>query len=315
VLSLVLPALAACKCAEKPAANLRARPHLYFRSARPDELGRIAVASLDRPNEQRWVEPKLHCDRVYVGGGHGLCLFDNRENGGAPAMAVLFDSEFRPLHTVGLAGYPSRVRISSDGRYAATTVFATGDTYASPFSTRTVLIDFATGNVIANLEDFTALRDGQPFKSKDFNYWGVTFARDSNRFYATLSSGTNKWLVQGDIAQRQVRVLRDNVECPSLSPDERRLAFKSTVGSGPRGPWQIHVLTLADATLADAPIAETRNIDDQVEWLDNEHLLYGIVEDQGLPEDAMNIWVSSIHPDGGAPILYVHSASSPAVVR
>ena len=25
-----------------------------------------------------------------------------------------------------------------------------------------------------------------PFKAADFNFWGVTFARDSNVFYATL---------------------------------------------------------------------------------------------------------------------------------
>ena len=37
----------------------------------------------------------------------------------------------------------------------------------------------------------------------DFNFWGVTFARDGNRFYATLGTGGKTYLVEGDVAARQ----------------------------------------------------------------------------------------------------------------
>ena len=42
---------------------------------------------------------------------------------------------------------------------------------------------------MADLETLQITRDGQPFKNADFNFWGVTFAQDSNTFYATLGTG------------------------------------------------------------------------------------------------------------------------------
>ena len=52
-------------------------------------------------------------------------------------------------------------------------------------------------------------------------------------------------------------------------------------------------------------LAETRNIDDQVEWLDDENVLYG---------DGQDIW--SVPSDGtGTPTLFIAQALSPAVVR
>ena len=68
-----------------------------------------------------------------------------------------------------------------------------------------------------------------------------------------------------------MQVLRENVECPSLSPDQRHLAFKSRLANGRE--WRVHVLELA--TMREWAIeTETRSIDDQIEWLDNGHVLY-----------------------------------------
>ena len=126
--------------------------------------------------------------------------------------------------------------------------------------------------------------------------------RDSNRFYATAASGKTTWLVEGNIAERSLRVLRENVECPSLSPDQKRIAFKKRVGA--LGQWRLHVLDLA--SLEDAPLAlETHNFDDQIEWLDDGHVLYG----QGA-----QVWL--LPTDGSAPPRpFVRFASSPSVVR
>jgi hypothetical protein len=138
----------------------------------------------------------------------------------------------------------------------------------------------------------------------------VTFARDDNRFYATLGTGGRTHLVEGDLAGRRVRVLRANVECPSLSPDGRRLVFKKRIQG--RGPvvWRLHALDLA--TLAETPLAETRSVDDQVEWLDDRRVLYALGDPGGTA--STDTWV--VPADGGGhPALLTRGAFSPAVVR
>ena len=82
-------------------------------------------------------------------------------------------------------------------------------------------------------------------QSEDFNFWGVTFsAEDSNRFYATVRSAGKTYLLEGDVGERTMTVLRENVECPSLSPDGTRIAFKKLT-DGLIGQWRLHVLDLA----------------------------------------------------------------------
>jgi hypothetical protein len=52
-----------------------------------------------------------------------------------------------------------------------------------------------------------------------------------------------------------------------------------------------------------------------VEWLDEAHVLYQIVESRGLPEDAVHVWASAISSgDTTPPAIYIRAASSPAVV-
>jgi hypothetical protein len=253
-------------------------------------------------------EPQLtsvQCQRVHVAAGQGICLGGDLIRGGA----FLFDAEGKVQHTLPTSGIPSRARVSPDGRHASMTTFVQGHSYSEGgFSTQTTLIDTATGTAIGNLEEFTVLRDGVPFKNPDFNFWGVTFAKDGNRFYATLGTGGKTYLLEGDLAARQLRTLRENVECPSLSPDNTRLVFKKRV---PGGVWMLHLLDLA--TLEDRPMGETRSVDDQVEWLDDGHILYQ-VRDEGPPATIRpDLWLLPV--DGGAPHLYLKGAMSPAVRR
>ncbi len=178
-----------------------------------------------------------------------------------------------------LPGLASRTRLSSDGRYAATTTFVHGDSYAdSGFSTRTSIIDMKTGSVIVDLEKLAVTKDGESFQSVDFNFWGVTFVKNSQRFYATLGTAGETYLVEGNVGAGTARVLRTGVECPSLSPDGTRIAFKKR-NPGTVVTWGISVLDLA--TLKDHPLAETRNVDDQVEWLDDQTVIYGLPQDAG----------------------------------
>jgi hypothetical protein len=278
--------------------------------------GRLALESLDANDGVRSVAA-MSCDRVHVardGSGRGICL-EARRGALTSYHAHLFDRTLTTTASFDLAGAPSRTRMSRDGTLAAATVFVSGHSYSSPgFSTRTSIIDAAAGRLLAaDLEAFAVVKDGQTFKAVDFNFWGVTFKPDSRGFYATLQTGGRLYLVDGDIAAQRMTVIADNVECPSLSPDGKRIAFKRRVLPPPQGRmvWQIVVRELAGG--AETVLArETRSVDDQVEWLDGATIAYAL-PDETVPAGT-NTWAIAV--DGAsAPRLLIPLAYSPAVVR
>ena len=58
----------------------------------------------------------------------------------------------------------------------------------------------------------------------------MTFASDDDRFYATLGTAGRTSSCRA-IGRRQVKVLAEGVECPSLSPDGTRIASSSALGA------------------------------------------------------------------------------------
>ncbi|HTM34152.1 MAG TPA: hypothetical protein VL263_22735 [Vicinamibacterales bacterium] len=286
-----------------------APPFLLVRSLVPDGThGRVAIAPLTAPDGPRYFAP-LTCERVFYAAGQGVCLTIGVQGIRTVYAAEIFDASFAVRGRVRLTGVPSRVRVAPDGKLAGVTVFEEGHSYAERgYSTRTTLIDLGAAAEIADLESFAVTRDGQPFHAVDFNFWGVTFTKDSNRFYATLGSGDVKYLVEGDVNARTARVVASGVECPSLSPDNTRIAYKKAHTDARGIGWTLHVLELetrADTALA----AETRSVDDQVEWLDDRRVMYHQPSSKGA-----DIWVMDI--DGRTPpALLVPMAYSPAVVR
>lgn len=254
------------------------------------------------PRADHAVTP-LTCDRAAFGGDVGVCLAQDRAVPVVTYAAKFFDRRQRVVATVPVVGYPSRARISPGGRYAATTSFVDGDAYVSSgFSTRTVIFDARRHTILADLESLRVTRNGKPFRRQDFNFWGVTFDGDAGRFYATLATGGHRYLVRGDIRTRRATVLRDGVECPSLSPDRTRIAFKARVGQPWR--WQIHILDLATGHVTAIPDPD-HSVDDQTAWLDNATIAYN----RGRT-------IVSAPADGSArPTTFLTSANSAAIAQ
>jgi WD40-like Beta Propeller Repeat len=272
---------------------------LFQRVARDNSYAHVGVHSLT--GNKRTNTTKLVCERMHFAGGRGLCLMPGPSTIGWDYDARVFGPDFRVQRTINLPGLESRARVSPDGRYGATTGFVSGHSYADDsYSTQTFILDLARGDEIANLEEFAVYHDGRKVTAEDRNFWGVTFAADSNRFYATMGTGGKTYLIEGNVRRRTGRTLHEKVECPSLSPDGTRVAYKKAL---PDGGWRLTVLDLA--SLEETPTAETRSIDDQPEWLDNERILYG-------HEGA--IW--SAPADGSRqPQRLMDAALSPAVIH
>jgi hypothetical protein len=278
---------------------------LLFVNKQLDAFGTVAA---NQPGSAERTVSGLRCDRLHFANDQGVCLVADR-GVFTTYWAVFFGKDLTPYRKVPLPGIPSRVRVAPNGRIAATTVFVTGHSYApGKFSTETSLWRLDDGGRTATLEQFEVTRDGKAFRNIDFNYWGVTFARDGKRFFATLASGGTPYLVEGDLQTRMARVLLANVECPSLSPDNRRLAFKR---ARPKGGWGLHVLEL-DTMRETALTAETRSVDDQVEWLDDDEILYSLSDSPGSATPGENVWALSIA--GRPPRVYMARASSPVRV-
>jgi len=294
------------------AADLPRRPVAFRYTGPGDAYGRLVSGYVGTPAGEETVT-SLRCDRLDLAGGHGVCL-TARRGVFTTYDALLFDADYQVRHTVPLTGIPSRTRVAPDGRVAAMTVFESGHSYAAgQFSTRTSIIDLASGELaVPDLERFTVLRDGQPIQAVDFNFWGVTFARDGNRFYATLSTDGRRYLIEGDVRAQQMRVLRADVECPSLSPDESRIAFKRREGGG-LAPVTYRLSVLRLDTLEDWPLGETRSVDDQVAWLDDTAVLYALPA-AAAGTAATDTW--AVPADGsGSPRLVMPNAYSLVVVR
>ncbi|WP_406281996.1 TolB family protein [Embleya sp. NBC_00896] len=280
---------------------------ILFRSTAADG-GRDHLAAVDAARPGDRAVASRSCLVFHAARGTGVCLQPAKVALGT-YDAVILDADLREKSRHALAGTPSRTRVSPSGRLAAWTSFVNGESYAGlNFSTRTAILDTRTGRLDDNLEKYTLHRGDEVVRAPDVNIWGVTFAADDNTFYATVATGGHTYLARGDVATRTLRTIRENAECPSLSPDGTRVVYKKRVpGLDADRPWHLYVLNLT--TLAETPLAETRTLDDQAEWLDDGHVAYS------LPGDLRgDIWTTPA--DGtGHPTLLIPHALSPAVLR
>lgn len=283
---------------------------VFRNTASGEGYGHVASVALDDVTDARAISD-VACDRVDATPDEFSCLRTVR--GIAPLYtATLYTSGGDQLSEWPLPGIPSRTRMSADGGLIATTSFVTGHSYATiGFSTETV-IHTTDGADLGNLEDWTLIVAGAASTPVDRNYWGVTFV-DDDTFYATvgMTSAGLTYLVRGEISTRTLTTLAENVECPSLSPDGTRIAFKRvTAGSGPTVHWTPAIYDIATGEITVLP--EERGTDDQIEWLDDQTILYGMPR-EGVAGDS-DVW--ALAADGSAePAVFIEHAWSPSVVR
>jgi hypothetical protein len=285
-------------------------PRIVFRNTEiGSDYGKVAMVSLTDPSGPRGIT-QTSCDRVYAAALRILCLSSNRGAVTSYGAQVLDAVNYQSIQTLDLTGIPSRARLSRDGTLAATTSFTAGDSYAdTSFSTSTVITKVG-GDSIGALEQFTLIHDGVAIQPADREYWGVTFASDDNTFYATVEWAKHTWLVRGDLARRTVVTLREDAECPSLSPDGKTVVYKQRAGL-PVGQWRLVAYDVKTGSVT--RLAETRTVDDQAEWLDNSTVIYGLPR-TGSQAAIDDVW--AVPSDGsGKPRLLIPDAWSPAVVR
>lgn len=269
--------------------------------------GTVGTVPIDAPASAPAPHPDLVCERVHVSRKGGVCI-DVERASVTTARVLLLGPDLHVRHTLTTPGIPSRARVSADGRWAATTTFVFGHSYAAgTFSTQTEIYDMHSGRSVGNLEDFEVSRQGSPVRAVDLNVWGVTFAPDGTSFYATVMTGSRRFLAQGDIGRRTLTLLDVAAECPSLSPSGELLAYKSATGPA---TWQVRVRRLSDGF--ETVVSTARSVDDQIEWLDDEHIIFGLAPPGGGATS--DVWVAVA--DGSRPAeLLIPGAWSPAVVR
>jgi hypothetical protein len=291
-----------------PAAVL-AVPHVTFRNAELGSqysvLAAVPLADLSGPRAYFGIT----CERASSNRTAGVCLHSDR-GVVTTHQLVYLDAKLAQTSVEPLTGTPSRTRLSADGSLVATTTFVSGHSYAeTAFSTE--LIVRKDGQSLGNLEEWSAFVDGRPMLAASRNFWGGTFAADDDSFYVTGAVGATTWLMKGSVSKRTLTSMRTDAECPALSPDGTKLGYKKRLGNPSAGVWRLAVLDLGTNT--ETLLAETRSVDDQVEWLDDDHLLYQVPR-SGTDATVTDIW--TVPADGtGTPEVFLAEASSPAIVR
>ena len=276
---------------------------VFVNRAPGDDYGRVGY--IDRAGERQ--QTRLGCFRIDQNANGGLCL---QGGNGFTHRALVLDEGLNAVLRFGITD-PSRSAASPDGEFFAWTGFVTGHDYLSPgqFSTTTQLIELERGLGVDLENDFTLLdANGERLDEPTRNYWGVTFV-DSNRFYATLGldDGSTS-LVEGSINDGTLQVAFENANCPEVSPDGTTIVAKERRGD------HFQVIAIDVATGERRDLEETRSVEDQVEFLDDSTIIYGLPnEAEGTPaQPASDVWALDL--DGGAPQLIIPFAASPAAI-
>lgn len=250
------------------------------------------------------------CDRLHVQGSVGLCLDGPIGLGRYDVDVIDFTSADLPIleHDVGVL--PSRARVAADQRWASATMFASGTSYqdVGAFATYVTVTGLAPDDGPTVLLDRFALNQSDPSHTAfpdDRNYWGISWGENGD-FWVTAGSDAAVELLTGRADTRELFTTGIAGSCPSLSPDGETLVYKRT---RPDGGFDLVARTLR--TGAERMLDESHSVDDQVEWLDNDTILYALHQgDPTVSQPEFDIWALDVTP-GAAPVLFLPNANSP----
>ena len=182
---------------------------------------------------------------------------------------IVLDANLSERHRETLPGTPSRARVSPDGRIVNWTLFVTGDSYAATgFSTRSGLYEVETGRLVKTVEELAVFVDGKPVLRLGRELLGYHFRCRRQPFLRDDGEQGEDVPDRGRLPRRieGPRSL-ENVECPSLSPDGRRIAYKQ---KNPDGVWRLAVLDLTTRAVTH-PAEAPATIDDQPRLAGQQH--------------------------------------------
>ena len=317
-----LPSLSSQR-ARKLGAPLAPPYALVVRPRDPQYYNGVDAVALDpkslRPTSR--TPTVLSCNRVHASAAGEILCFSTSVPGrpGTLSTPTVYihasDLTLRAQHPTGSSGTPSRARMSFDGRYVATTEFTRGHSYEGAggvsFSTATQIAPAIAPELGENLEKWTVTRAGAKVTSVDLNLWGVTFSpSDSDRFYVTAFFDGVAHLGEGSMRTRAIAVLRDGVECPSFSPDGRRLAFKKR-----NGPTKWSPAILEVASMKETVFEVGHSVDDQIEWLDDDTLVYEVVSFPPIGKPSINLMSLRVGDPQPKEELWLQDARSPTFIR
>jgi hypothetical protein len=263
---------------------------------------------------------EMGCSRVHAtSDGKVFCftrVIPGKPNYFSPPTGYIYSRNFtlETSYPKGL-GSVSRARISKDGKFTASTAFTTGHSYlgvgGTTFSTATFIGNASDAKSQDNIQRWPVLNKGVEIKSTDLNLWGVTFdPANSDRFLVTAYFDTKPYLAEGSVQNRKINVLKEAVECPSFSPNGNRIAFKKRTGIAKWSPAVMDLVTMKE-TIFDLP----DSVDDQIEWLNDDTLIYEVVNTPLVGPSAVNLMTLNLRDAKPQQRLWLTDARSPTIVR
>lgn len=264
----------------------------------------IAISDSNNVSNSNYLP--FYCNRVHANKNHGICL-QQKQGLTMTTDVLVFEIEGNTRLIGSTDGIPNRARMSPDGKYAAYTSFVTGDSYNDAgFSTRSYIVDIEKNVIGDNLERYTLIHNNKHIDPIDKNYWGITFFNDSNSFLVTVMYSGVPYLAKGTLDEKKIEIITDRIECPSLSPDNKKIVFKERIS---KTEWRIIVMVLSNLTRIST--SELENVDDQVEWYDNDNLVYSKIN---YETQKINLMKASANGDG-KPELLIEHGMSPSMIQ